>query len=73
MQKKIKILSIVSLMSAMIFTVASGAAIDRQTPIPNVHYVDEEWYIKENSHLLRNKEVKDLRDIVSITIDESKG
>lgn len=36
----------------MIFTVASGAAIDRQTPIPNVHYVDEEWYIKENSHLI---------------------
>ena len=73
MQKKIKILSVVSLMSAMIFTVASGAAIDRQTSIPNVHYVDEEWYIKENSHLLRNKEVKDLRDIVSITTDESKG
>lgn len=52
---------------------AFADAASRNIPIPNVEYTTEDWYVKENAHLIKNKDVSDLRNIVEFTVDTSQG
>lgn len=52
---------------------AFADAATRNIPIPNVEYTTEDWYVKENAHLIKNKNVSDLRNIVEFTVDTSQG
>ena len=52
---------------------AFADAANRNIPIPNVEYTTEDWYVKENAHLIKNKDVSDLRNIVEFTVDTSQG
>lgn len=48
-------------------------AASRNIPITNVEYTTGDWYVKENAHLIKNKDVSDLRNIVEFTVDTSQG
>lgn len=57
---------------ATIFSVgASIMAVSAATlpniPIQNAKFVSEDWYIKQNTHLIRNDQITDLRDVAEIT------
>ena len=32
-------------------------AASRNIPVPNVEYTTEDWYVKENAHLIKNKDI----------------
>lgn len=42
---------------------AFADAASRNIPIPNVEYTTEDWYVKENAHLIKNKDVSDKVDV----------
>lgn len=52
---------------------AFADAASRNIPIPSVEYATGDWYVKENAHLIKNKDVSDLRNIVEFTVDTSQG
>lgn len=52
---------------------AFADAASRNIPMPNVEYTTEDWYVKKNAHLIKNKNVSDLRNIVEFTVDTSQG
>lgn len=65
--KKLIVTGIVSVFAIGSSIMAVSAATLPNIPIQNAKFVSEDWYIKQNTHLIRNDQITDLRAVAEIT------
>lgn len=65
--KKLIVTGIVSVFAIGSSIMAVSAATLPNIPIQNTKFVTEDWYIKQNTHLIRNDQITDLRAVAEIT------
>ena len=65
--KKIITIGLATIFSVGASIMAVSAATLPNIPIQNTKFVTEDWYIKQNTHLIRNDKITDLRAVAEIT------
>ena len=65
--KKIITIGLATIFSVGASIMAVSAATLPNIPIQNAKFVSEDWYIKQNTHLIRNDQITDLRAVAEIT------
>lgn len=65
--KKITTIELATISSVGASIMAVSAATLPNIPIQNAKFVTEDWYIKQNTHLIRNDQITDLRAVAEIT------
>lgn len=65
--KKITTIGLATIFLVGTSIIAVSAATLPNIPIQNAKFVSEDWYIKQNTHLIRNDQITDLRAVAEIT------